>query len=143
MGAPAAALLAELLAPMPPLSEGYDLPKTHSLADTHCHAVPKEKLAAVNEMRQRQVVGMVGDGVNDGPALAASDVGIAMGVAGTAMASEAAGVVLMSNDLRKIADAVVGARRCCHVMHRSVAVSLALKVVPLVIMFAVVRPLVI
>ena len=65
-------------------------------------------------------------------------IGVAMGVAGTAMASEAAGVVLMSNDLRKIADAIVGARRCCRVMHRSVAVALLLKIVPLVIMFAVV-----
>lgn len=60
-----------------------------------------------------------------------------MGVAGTAMAAEAAGVVLMTNDLRKIPDAVCGARRCCRVMQRSVAVALALKIVPLAVMFAV------
>mmetsp|Transcript_27241 Transcript_27241/g.86558 ORF Transcript_27241/g.86558 Transcript_27241/m.86558 type:complete len:156 (+) Transcript_27241:197-664(+) len=97
---------------------------------------PATKLEAIRELRRRGVVGMIGDGINDGPALAAADVGIAMGISGSGLASHAAGVVLMSNDLRRVSDAIAAARRVTRTLLAGVSAALALKIVPLVLMFA-------
>ena len=112
------------------------------VTDVRAALKPQEKLteiAAEIEKLEKEgggAVGMVGDGVNDSPALAAADVSIAMGVQGTALAAQAAGVVLMSNDLRRLADAVHFARRVRRTLVASVAVALLLKVAPLVLAFA-------
>ncbi|MGI9344138.1 MAG: heavy metal translocating P-type ATPase [Gammaproteobacteria bacterium] len=102
--------------------------KIGGIDDVRAGLLPDQKLRAIEELREELgTIAMVGDGINDAPALARSDVGIAMGSGGTAQAMETADVVLMQDDLSHVPLALRVARKSRRVIKQNIALSLGLK----------------
>jgi cation-transporting ATPase G len=96
------------------------------ITDVHADLRPEDKAALITQLRTQRRTAMVGDGVNDAPALATADLGIAMGAMGADVAIETADVALMGEDLRHLPQALTHARRARRIMLQSVGLSLAI-----------------
>ena len=110
------------------------LARATGVTDVRAGLLPAAKLTAVKELRAAYgPIAMVGDGVNDAPALAAADVGVAMGAVGSAAALEAADVALMSDELQKLPYAIRLSRAALVNVRTNIAISLGLKLAVLVL----------
>lgn len=109
------------------------------ITDVRAELRPEDKADAIAELRADHRVAMIGDGINDAPALAAADIGIAMGAAGSDAAVESADVAFTGEDIRLIPQALAHARRGRTIINQNITLSLTLiAVLPLLALFGVI-----
>lgn len=104
--------------------------------EAHGQLLPEDKLALIETKAHRSTIGMVGDGINDAPALARADIGFAMGAAGSDAAIETADVALMDDDLRKIPRFVQLSRNTRSILIQNIAFAIGIKAVFLALAFS-------
>lgn len=115
----------------------HAIAKEAGIDEVHAELLPQDKVAAVEMLvKKYEHVAMIGDGVNDAPALARASLGIAMGAAGSDAALETADIALMSDDLSKIPWLIHHSRRTLSIIRQNIFFALGIKVVFVVLTFA-------
>jgi heavy metal translocating P-type ATPase len=103
-----------------------NIAKQLGITDVQADSLPGDKIMAIEKVRDRPVA-FAGDGVNDAPVLTAADVGIALGARGSTAASESADVVVMMDDLSKVASSIEIAKRTFFIANQSILIGIALS----------------
>ena len=111
------------------LASAQAIARETGISDVQAELLPQQKLEVVQALNASNgnVSGMVGDGINDAPALAAARVGFAMGQGGTHIATEAADVVIMNDDLRRVAETVRLSKYAHGVLWQNITLALGIK----------------
>ncbi len=110
--------------------------KQAGIDEAYGDLMPEQKIEHIRRlMKEHQYVGMIGDGVNDAPALAIASVGIAMGAIGSDTAIETADMALMKDDLTRVAEAIALGRRTLNIIQFNVAFALVVKAIFLILAF--------
>jgi len=104
-----------------------NIAKQLSISEVYSEALPVDKINMLDKVKQRPLI-FVGDGVNDAPILTAADVGVAMGARGSTAASESADMVIMVNDLSRVAAAYEIAKRTFSIARASILIGIALSI---------------
>ncbi|ESQ54201.1 hypothetical protein EUTSA_v10026996mg, partial [Eutrema salsugineum] len=108
----------------------------NALDIVHSELLPQDKARIIDEFKSQGPIMMVGDGLNDAPALAKADIGISMGISGSALATETGDIILMSNDIGKIPRGMRLARRSHKKVIENVVLSVSIKGAIMVLGFA-------
>ena len=105
--------------------------KELGIGEVYSELLPADKVAKVEELleqkSEKEKLAFVGDGINDAPVLSRADIGIAMGALGSDAAIEAADVVLMDDDPKKIAKAIRISRKCMRIVYENIYFALGIK----------------
>ena len=107
------------------------------IGEVHSELLPADKVAKVEQLlsqkSEKEKLAFVGDGINDAPVLSRADIGIAMGALGSDAAIEAADVVLMDDDPKKIVKAIKISRKCMRIVYENIYFALGIKAICLVL----------